>query len=225
MFKGEAGFALIKIGEPAIEPLILELGNRHNSAELRGFVAWILLKLGVDTRNLSEPDAEVCLHEGLATHSKAVALSSRAEGPQDSIDTDGKMSNVYYYLAIGHFTEAIRINPRYAQAYVRRGISYSSAGASAMGLADFTDAIALDRELALAWYLRGLAFALMNEPMKARRDWRMGTKLDPRGPTGDSARATLRESRSGLLRTTGCCLLPLPALVAIVGAIMIPVRR
>ena len=53
--------------------------------------------------------------------------------------------------AIADYTEAIRLNPKYAEAYYNRGVAYEDKGEHDKAIADFTEAIRLDPKYAKAY--------------------------------------------------------------------------
>src|ERR1700738_636490 len=57
--------------------------------------------------------------------------------------------------AIAQFNEAIRLDPKFANAYVMRGNCYSESGEQQKALADFSEAIRLDPKPAHAYISRG----------------------------------------------------------------------
>ncbi|MEA3470700.1 MAG: OmpA family protein [Thermodesulfobacteriota bacterium] len=74
-----------------------------------------------------------------------------------------------YGEAIKKYSEAIKLNPDYSEAYFRRGKSYAMApSTSAEALDDFTRVIELDPKNADAYYERGLinAYIINNEQAK-----------------------------------------------------------
>ena len=60
--------------------------------------------------------------------------------------------------AIADYTEAIRLDPKYANAYSNRGVAYSDKGDKDRAIADFTEAIRLDPKYADAYNNRGFAY-------------------------------------------------------------------
>jgi tetratricopeptide (TPR) repeat protein len=65
--------------------------------------------------------------------------------------------NEQYQLAIDNVTEAITINPDYADAYYNRGFVYAHLENYTAAIADFTSAIKIDPDAADAYVNRGIA--------------------------------------------------------------------
>jgi tetratricopeptide (TPR) repeat protein len=72
--------------------------------------------------------------------------------------------------AIAECTEAIRLNPKYFEAYLTRGWAYDAKGDHAKAIAECTEAIRLNPKYAEAYYLRGSAYASNGEYAKAIAD-------------------------------------------------------
>jgi len=89
---------------------------------------------------------------------------------QDWIDVLLKNAESYFYSgneyynmgdydrAIAEYTEAIRIDPNYADAYGNRGIAYARKNDYNRAIADLTEAIRLNPESANGYFNRGLAY-------------------------------------------------------------------
>src|SRR5262249_7737007 len=60
--------------------------------------------------------------------------------------------------AIANFSEAIRLDPKYAEAYYVRGVAYGNKGDLDRAIADYSEAIRLDPKLAAAYNNRGNAY-------------------------------------------------------------------
>ncbi|MGO8691612.1 MAG: tetratricopeptide repeat protein, partial [Thermoguttaceae bacterium] len=67
------------------------------------------------------------------------------------------LSRQDYDAAIAAFTEAIRLDPKKADAYYGRGVAYANQGQYDKEIADCTKAIRLDRKYVAAYYCRGVA--------------------------------------------------------------------
>ena len=86
-------------------------------------------------------------------------------------------------LAIRDYTEAIRLNPRAADAFNNRGNAYQNSGDFERALADYDEAIRLNPAYAHAYNNRGVALAGMRRFGSCHRRLR----------SGDSPRSVLRK--------------------------------
>ncbi len=82
--------------------------------------------------------------------------------------------------AIVEFDEAVRLDPKYAQAYIDRGLAYSRKGDPDRALADYNEALRLDPKLALAYAGRGHAYARKGDLVRAFADCEEALRLDPK---------------------------------------------
>ena len=72
--------------------------------------------------------------------------------------------------AISEFDEAIRLDPRYARAYLYRGGSYFSLGQFERAIQDYDEAVRLNPRLAEAYVGRGVAYILLGRDSEAQQD-------------------------------------------------------
>jgi tetratricopeptide (TPR) repeat protein len=79
--------------------------------------------------------------------------------------------------AILEFTEAIRLDPDYVDAYAYRGIAYDDKGNYDYAIADYTQAVQLNPNLALAYHYRGLTYQKREDTAKADADFAMAREL------------------------------------------------
>jgi tetratricopeptide (TPR) repeat protein len=100
-----------------------------------------------------------------------------------------------YDAAITAFTEAIRLNPGYAEAYSDRGLAYQEKDELDKAIADCTEAIRLDPELAEAYDNRGNAYEKKGNFDKAIADYTESIRYDPED-------ASPRNSLAWLLATS-----------------------
>jgi len=84
-----------------------------------------------------------------------------------------------YEAAVADFSEAIRLNPAYTNAYNSRGVSYYRQGQHEAAVADFSEAIRLDPAYATPYHNRGLAFAQLNQDEAANADFNKAIELRP----------------------------------------------
>lgn len=100
-----------------------------------------------------------------------------------------------YDQAIGKFTDAIRLDPKHAEAYFGRGACYAKQGEYDKAIADLTDAIRLDPSLAAAFYNRGSCWAYKQEYGKAIADYSEAIRIDPKLAAAYHDRAAIWELR------------------------------
>jgi len=80
-------------------------------------------------------------------------------------------------VAIVYYTEAIRLNPRYAAAWLNRGIAHREKGEIDKAIRDFTGAIRWRPDFADAFYNRGVAHQEQGDKAKANADFAKVKKL------------------------------------------------
>ncbi len=97
--------------------------------------------------------------------------------------------------AIAAFTEAIRLDPKLANAYTDRGVAYEGKGDLDKAIADYAEAIRLDPKTALAYYNRGIAYAKKRDVDKAIADYTEAIRLDPKLVQAYCNRATAYEKK------------------------------
>jgi len=86
--------------------------------------------------------------------------------------------NNNFNKAIADYTQAIKLNPHFAEAYYFRGNSYSLAD-SDKAIADYTEAIRLNPRYAEAYYNRGWAYCWIEDYDKAIADFEAVLKIEP----------------------------------------------
>jgi len=85
-----------------------------------------------------------------------------------------------YDEAIADFTEAIRLNPEFAEVYYNRGLTYGrDKGDFENAIADFTEAIRLKPDYAEAYYNRDIAEFSNGDTDKAIADHTEAIRLKP----------------------------------------------
>jgi mono/diheme cytochrome c family protein len=81
--------------------------------------------------------------------------------------------------AIADFTEAIRLNPKSASTFNRRGLAYRRSGDLTRAVEDYTSAIALNPAYALAFNNRGYVYEAQGHKDEAIADFKSAILLDP----------------------------------------------
>ena len=75
------------------------------------------------------------------------------------------------------FEKAIRLDPKYAEAYNERGRTYARKGHYDQAISDYTKAIEIDPKYALAYTNRGLIHIKKGNKEKACSDWKRACNL------------------------------------------------
>ena len=84
-----------------------------------------------------------------------------------------------YEQAIVDFNEAIRLNPKYAEAYYYRGLTYGRREDYEQAIVDFNEAIRLNPKLVEAYYYRGLTYGRRGNHERAIVDFNEAIRLNP----------------------------------------------
>lgn len=131
------------------------------------------------------------------------AINSGARNPAINYNNRGNAyhSKRDYDSAIADYSEAIRINPKYALPYNNRGNAYRSKGDNDRAITDLDQAIRLDPEYGYAYANRGITYEKLADVDRARADFNTVLRL-PRGNgwAQDKARERLALRRRWLLR-------------------------
>jgi len=85
-----------------------------------------------------------------------------------------------YDQAIACFSKAIKLNPRFAEAYALRGSAYLAKKQFDNAIADCSKAIEIDPSLTVAYYSRGIAYGMGNGQFdNAIADCSKAIEIDP----------------------------------------------
>jgi tetratricopeptide (TPR) repeat protein/V8-like Glu-specific endopeptidase len=82
--------------------------------------------------------------------------------------------------AIADYTQAIKLNPNYVNAYNDRGIARSRIGDAKGEIDDYNQAIRINPNYANAYYNRGIARSEMGDKQGAIADYTQAIKIDPK---------------------------------------------
>lgn len=82
-----------------------------------------------------------------------------------------------YVGAIAAFTKAIALNPKYSEAFERRGNAKNSIRDAKGAIKDLSKAIELNPKFGLAYYNRGVANFNLNQRKSACYDWKIAREL------------------------------------------------
>ena len=112
---------------------------------------------------------------------------------------DGYRTSRQYDRAIVEYTNAIKADPRSADAYFNRGLSYEAIGSDRNALDDFTSVIRIGgRRLSSALERRGTVYVRMGARDRAAADYEKAVTLDPRSAEALYGRGITRGRASDL---------------------------
>lgn len=111
---------------------------------------------------------------------------------EDAVAIQGRGDQKGYFAkereALAHFSNAVRLNPQFAQAYVERGKTHDALGETKQSIPDYSRAIKIAPDLALAWAWRAGAYSDLGEDDRAIADAGESIRLNPRIPLSYIAR-------------------------------------
>jgi tetratricopeptide (TPR) repeat protein len=104
-----------------------------------------------------------------------------ADAAQDAYNRGTNLLNSGRYReAIPYFDKAIRLNPRYVEAYNNRGNAYRDLGQYQRAIQDYDEAIRLNPRLVHPYYNRGNAYSSLRQHQRAIQDYDEAIRLNPR---------------------------------------------
>ena len=96
--------------------------------------------------------------------------------------------------AVASYSEAIRLKPSYAQAYVDRGVVQYLAGRFDDAIADYGEALKINPNHAPTYFNRGSVYRGIGMTQKAITDYRKALELDPNSDAGEGQAAGTRRA-------------------------------
>ena len=117
----------------------------------------------------------VCLAVALAC-----AQLAWADAASDAYDEGARLlSEGQHRDAIPAFDKALRLNPRYAEAYNARGVTYNEMAEYERALKDYDAALGLNPQYAEAYFNRGNTYNDLGQEDKALKDYDEAIRLKP----------------------------------------------
>lgn len=116
--------------------------------------------------------------------SSRILISSGSSNPKAEdffLQAEEQNKRGMIFEAIENYNQAIRLDPKYAEAYLKRGLYYSKYGKKQKAIEDFDQAMRLDPKLAAsAYFNRGVARAGLKDLKGAIADYDQAMRLDPK---------------------------------------------
>jgi tetratricopeptide (TPR) repeat protein len=119
------------------------------------------------------------VNKTLAFRTPSPSVSSAPKADDFFLQADEKFSRQDYKGAIADYDQAISLNPKYAEAYDRRGKGRYRLGDKQGAITDFTQTISLNPKYAEAYNNRGLARSGLGDRQGAIADYDKAISLDP----------------------------------------------
>src|SRR5260221_502233 len=107
---------------------------------------------------------ETAKDSAIAHHERGLSYKSKGEFGRANAD----------------LSDAIRLDPNYAEAYYLRGVTYGNKGDIDRAIADFSESIRLEPKVAAARYNRGRLYQLQGNNEPAIADFSEAIRLDPK---------------------------------------------
>ncbi|MEX0678036.1 MAG: tetratricopeptide repeat protein [Pirellulales bacterium] len=106
-------------------------------------------------------------------------------------DVDDTGSLIGQDEQLSYYTKAIELNPKLAEAYNNRGLSYGELGQDTEAISDFNKAIELNPKLAEAYNNRGLSYGELGQYTEAISDFNKAIELNPKNAPAYISRGLL----------------------------------
>jgi tetratricopeptide (TPR) repeat protein len=132
---------------------------------------------------------------GTSVRARFVRWVPQAEYTAEDYNERGNayFTNNNHDLAIAAYTQAIRLNPNYAQPYANRGVLYRDKGDNDRAIADLTQAIRLNPNNANYYYFRATAYNQRGNYAQARTDIDRTLQLNPNRNNAQNISNELRQ--------------------------------
>ncbi|WP_445241756.1 tetratricopeptide repeat protein [Microcoleus vaginatus] len=167
------------------EPVMCAAVNQEDTGTNRTLL--LTLKQGTDTepslKKLPKVDLTVVEFTNSQKYSVAqIGNSDLAAGTKAEdlfIRGEDKYQKGDYQGAIAAYTQAIALNPKYAQAYHNRGNARSKLGDNQGAVADYNQALRINPNYAKAYYNRGISRFELGDNQGAVADYNQALRINP----------------------------------------------
>ena len=156
---------------------------RYTSAEFKQnerYDSGIRMGSEAEQKRLKEEEQRLAAAKAEEERRKLAESEARARYNALVSQLTADMSSGDYDRTIATATEAIRLNPNYANPFISRGIAYSRKADTDRAITDYNEAIRLDPTNAIAFYNRGVAYDRKNDYDRAIADYNETIQLDPK---------------------------------------------
>ncbi|MEP6498359.1 tetratricopeptide repeat protein [Microcoleus vaginatus] len=168
------------------EPVMCAAVNQEDTGTNRTLL--LTLKHGSDTeatlKKLPKVDLTVVEFSNIQKYSVAqIGNSDLAAGEKAEdlfIRGEQKYEKGDYQGAIATYTQAIALNPNYAQAYHNRGNARSKLGDNQGAVADYNQALRINPNYAKAYYNRGISRSELGDNQGAVADYNQALRINPK---------------------------------------------
>jgi TonB family protein len=130
--------------------------------------------------------------------SNAATEPSVQDATRDNASGVRKARNRDFDGAIADYTEAIRLDPTFADAFHNRGVARSAKGDFDAAIRDYSRAIELDPRRARTYFSRGVAFSRTRDYDRAIESFSKGLEISPNDANAYDDRALARSNKGDM---------------------------
>ncbi|MEG4580244.1 tetratricopeptide repeat protein [Microcoleus sp. MON1_C5] len=167
------------------EPVMCAAVNQEDTGTNRTLL--LTLKQGSDTEDTLKklPKVDLTVVEFTNSQKYSVAhignsdLAAGTKAEDLFIRGEQKYEKGDYQGAIATYTQAIALNPNYAQAYHNRGNARSKLGDNQGAVADYNQALRINPNYAKAYYNRGISRSELGDNQGAVADYNQALRINP----------------------------------------------
>jgi tetratricopeptide (TPR) repeat protein len=171
-----------------------ELPQRWFNYAVQQLVEEYLLLIDIDTKEVSAED-EVAVDRLRREVQAAPPVSQVALTAQEFFERAFARSAGDLDATIADYTEAIRLNPQYTEAFTNRGFARAAKGDRDGAIADYNEAIRLNPQMAIAFYNRGIVRKDKGDHDGAIADYNEAIRVNPQYTDAFINRGSVRKDK------------------------------